>query len=136
MSSSNIGGYNSGAANLSAQTGRVLLVTAAGGGGSGTVALSAAAGAVRPIGILKDAENVVGGVVSVVQGGYAFALAGGALTVAATTSVGSDLNGAIVPIAAGAGVWAVGYFSPENGTDSAAGDLTRIIVDPHFVALS
>ena len=68
--------------------------------------------------------------------GAAFALAGGALTVGATTSVGSDLNGAIVPIAAGAGRWAVGYFSPENGTDSAAGDLTRIIVDPHFVAVS
>lgn len=134
--SGRIGGYNSGAANLAASTGLVLLVTAAGGGGSGTVALSVAAGATRPIGILKDAENVVGGVVSVVEEGYAFALAGGVLTVAATTSVGSDINGAIVPIAAGAGVWAVGYFSPENGTDSAAGDLTRIIVDPHFVAVS
>ena len=134
--SGRIGGYNSGAANLAASTGRVLLVTAAGGGGSGTVALSGAAGAVRPIGILKDAENVAGGIVSVVEEGYAFAIAGGVLTVAATTSVGSDINGAIVPIAAGAGVWAVGYFSPENGTDSAAGDLTRIIVDPHFVAVS
>lgn len=134
---STVTAYQANGVNLSAATGRVAQVVNNGPGqSSGLVQLSVAAGALPPAGIVRDAENDINGLVGVVVDGYAYAIAGAALTVGTHFDIGSDINGAVVPIAAGAGVWAVGFFDPESGTDAAATELVRIRVFPHFVPVS
>lgn len=94
-----------------------------------------AADSVTPLlGVITHAEDVASGLVSVCVSGICEIRAGAIL--APEGAIGADATSRAVAIAAGSGLYRVGYISPQSGIATQVGGLYECRVDPDLVAVS